>query len=267
MLLRDNTARAKQVISIFWIMLGITILSIAAQAWRYILLDAASPDVSNVDMEMINMSDMFILVVTLAYWTIFILATVFFIMWFRRAYYNLHQLSWHNARYREGWAAGSWFVPVINLWWPYQIMVDIWNGIQNALRQRLGEPQSLAIVGWWWAFYLIQRFAGNMASVLGSKANDIESLLSATRFRVFADLVTIPAIVLAIRVVQRTSYFEKELLIHSEMPSDSIFSDDYVPPQDGIDFTRTKGDVLQNSENKIDEPRKETGNIESKIEN
>ena len=255
MLLRDNTARAKQTISIFWIMLGITIISIAGQAWRYSLLNVASPDIGNIDMEMINTSDMLIVVTTLAYWAIFILAIVFFIMWFRRAYYNLHQLSWHNARYTEGWAAGSWFVPIINLWWPCQIMVDIWRGTQNALRVRLGEPQSLSIIGWWWAFYLLQRFVRNIASVLGSRANDIESLLTATQVKIFSDLVTIPAIILAIRIVQRTNYFERELLIHSETPSDSIFSDDYIPPVENAELAGTGENALQRGETKIDEPR------------
>ena len=251
MLLRDNTARAKQIVSIFWIMLGIIIISIVAQAWRYSLLDGASPDIGNIDMEMINMSDLLIVVITLAYWAILILAIVFFIMWFRRAYYNLHQLSWHNARYTEGWAAGSWFVPVINLWWPYQIMVDIWRGTQNALRERLGEPQSLSIIGWWWAFYLIQRFAGNYASIMGSRANDIESLLTATQVKIFSDLVTIPAILLAIRIVQRTNYFERELMIHSETPSDSIFSDDYVPPVESTELAASNKNIFRTAETKI----------------
>ena len=251
MLLRDNTARAKQIVSIFWIMLGIIIISIVAQSWRYSLLDGASPDIGNIDMEMINMSDLLIVVITLAYWAILILAIVFFIMWFRRAYYNLHQLSWHNARYTEGWAAGSWFVPIINLWWPYQIMVDIWRGTQNALRERLGEPQSLSIIGWWWAFYLIQRFAGNYASIMGSRANDIESLLTATQVKIFSDLVTIPAILLAIRIVQRTNYFERELMIHSETPSDSIFSDDYVPPVESTELAASNKNIFRTAETKI----------------
>ena len=211
-------------------MLGISILSLAAQTWRYILLNNALPDIRNADMEMIRASDMLIIVVMLAFWVIFILAIVFFIMWFRRAYYNLHQLSWHNARYTEGWAAGSWFVPIINLWWPYQIMVDIWKGTQNALRQRLGEPQSTAIIGWWWGLHLILRFAELMTGVFSPPPNDAGSMLTVTQFKIFADLVSIPAIVLVIRLVQRTNYFEKELLIHSQTPSDSIFSDNYIPP-------------------------------------
>lgn len=237
MLLRDNTARAKQIISIFWIMLGITIVSIGTQGWRHILLVDALTNIDDVDMEMINMSDMLIVVITVAYWAIIILAIVFFIMWFRRAYYNVRQLPWHNARYTDGWAAGSWFVPIINLWWPYQIMVDIWRGTQNFLRERLGEPQSTSIIGWWWALYLIWRFTINIAGTVSSEANEIDSLITATRFKIFSDLITIPAILLAMRVVQRTSSFERELLIHSQTPSDSIFSDEYIPP---VETTETK---------------------------
>jgi hypothetical protein len=230
MLIRDNTARAKQVISIFWIMLGITVVNLTSLAWRYFLLTNAQKDPSNADMKSIETSDLLIGVVGLAYLAIFILAIVFFIMWFRRAYYNLHTLPWHNARYTEGWAAGSWFIPVINLWWPYQIMMDIWWGIQNALRDRLGEPQSASIVGWWWALHLITRFSSNIAGVATTNASDVDSLLIATKLEFVSDVISIPAILVVVQMIRQTSNFEKELLIHSQTPADSIFSDNYTPP-------------------------------------
>ena len=44
----------------------------------------------------------------------YIISGITFIMWFRRAYFNLHQkVSWLN--HSEGWAAGCWFVPIVNL--------------------------------------------------------------------------------------------------------------------------------------------------------
>ena len=45
-----------------------------------------------------------------------IASMVAFIMWFRRAYANLHRLD--NVvilNHTEGWAAGAWFVPILNL--------------------------------------------------------------------------------------------------------------------------------------------------------
>ena len=230
MLLKDNTARAKQIISIFWVMLGITIVDMASLAWQYMLIKDAANDLGNADMEAIGVSDTLRQIVVIVNLMIFILAIVFFIMWFRRAYYNLHELPWHNARYTEGWAAGSWFVPVINLWWPYQIMVDIWRGTQNALRDRLGEPQPTTIIGWWWALRLISGIFGNISARVTMNADGIDELITATQLELISDVLTIPAIIVTIVMIQRTSNFEKELLVHAETPTDSIFSDNYTPP-------------------------------------
>ena len=230
--LRDNTARAKQIISIFWIMLGITIVNIGSLAWQHTLLVEIQADPENYNEQTATISDSLQAILSIAYLGIFILAIVFFIKWFRRAYYNLHQLKWHNARYTEGWAAGSWFIPIISLWWPYQIMMDIWRGTQNAVRERLGEPQSSAIVGWWWAFYLINNIYGNFSASFRWDAKEMEDLISATKIDLIGEMISVPAIILAIMVVRRTSNFEKELLVHVETPEDSIFSDSYTPPQE-----------------------------------
>ena len=134
---------------------------------------------------------------------------IFFIMWFRRAYYNLHCLSWHNARHSEGWAAGSWFIPILSLFWPYQIMEDIWRGTQNAIKERFGEPQSAAIVGWWWTLFLINNFFGYITAFAIGGAADVDALLTATKVEFVGDLISIVAIIITIRVIQRTVILKK----------------------------------------------------------
>jgi hypothetical protein len=230
LLLRDNTARAKQAVSIFWIMLGITIINMGVLTWQYFLMSDVQAGRESVDMSMIGASDTLRQIATIVRFIIIILSAIFFIMWFRRAYYNLHTLPWSNARYTEGWAAGSWFVPIIWFWWPYQIMMDIWRGTQNALRERLGEPQPGAIVGWWWALYLISRTYKNFGVVAVGRPGDIDSFITATQVEFFGEIITIPAIVITIVMIRRTNVFEKELLEYSETPDDSIFSDNYTPP-------------------------------------
>lgn len=235
-LLRDNTARAKQIISIFWIMLGLTITNMGALAWRYFLLADVQTNPDNIDMNMINASDTLIIVVNVAHIVIVILTIVFFIMWFRRAYYNLQMLPWNNARHTEGWAAGSWFVPIVWWWWPYQIMMDIWKGTQYALKERLGEPRSAAIVGWWWALHIITSVYNNVSTRIGWNAEqDIDSLLTSTKVDFIGEILAIPAIIITIIMIQRTNIFERELMIQAETPADSIFSEHYTPPQDDTD--------------------------------
>ncbi|TRX16514.1 DUF4328 domain-containing protein [Flavobacterium franklandianum] len=52
---------------------------------------------------------------------VFILSAITFIQWFRLAYFNLH-LRVNRLSYSDGWAAGCWFMPIVNLFRPYQIM-------------------------------------------------------------------------------------------------------------------------------------------------
>ena len=234
-LLRDNTARAKQAISLFWIMLGITIVNMFSLGWQYYLLIDVQANPGSIDMETLQASDTLRTVITAVNFIILVLSMIFFIMWFRRAYYNLHNLPWHNARHSEGWAAGSWFIPILSLFWPYQIMEDIWKGTQNAIKERFGEPQSTAIIAWWWAFYLVNNFFGYISAFATKGAADVEELLTATKVEFIGEIISIAAIIITIKVIQRTSSFEKELLEISETPSDSIFSEDYAPPSENME--------------------------------
>jgi len=234
-LLRDNTARAKQAISLFWIMLGITIVNMFSLGWQYYLLIDVQANPGSIDMETLQASDTLRTVITAVNFIMLLLSMIFFIMWFRRAYYNLHNLPWHNARHSEGWAAGSWFVPILSLFWPYQIMEDIWKGTQNAIKERFGEPQSTAIIAWWWAFYLVNNFFGYISAFATKGAADVEELLTATKVEFIGEIISIAAIIITIKVIQRTSSFEKELLEISETPSDSIFSEDYAPPSENME--------------------------------
>jgi len=213
-------------------LLGVNIIDLGSLAWQFFLVTQAQNDLANVDIETINLSDTLRQIIVIVNSIVAVLTMVFFILWFRRAYYNLHELPWHNARYTEGWAAGSWFIPIISLYWPYQIMVDIWKGTQNAIRERVGEPQSIALVGWWWALFLINNFFAYAVVFAKGDGTDIDGLLLATKIEFIGNLITIAAIIVTIRMVQRTSNFERELLEHSQTPTDSIFSDNYTPPEE-----------------------------------
>ena len=79
----------------------------------------------------------------------FLVAMVMFVVWFYRARVNAEGHGWPQRR-SPGWAIAAWFVPVVNLWFPFQIMADIW-------RAGLPGPQraNRAILpGIWWACLL-----------------------------------------------------------------------------------------------------------------
>jgi hypothetical protein len=78
-----------------------------------------------------------------------IAALVMFVVWFFRARINAEGHGWRQ-RWSPGWAIGGWLVPVVNLWFPFQIMVDIWQ----AGRPDEARANRPILPGLWWTCYV-----------------------------------------------------------------------------------------------------------------
>ena len=138
---------------------------------------------------------------------------VFLIMWLRRAYYNLHQLPGIRPEFSEGWAAGAWFVPFLNLIRPYTIMREVWQDTQRAAWGRLVAPST--ILGWWWAAFISKIIISRFTAKMGSSGNDItQDDLLAFMLDAGAQLV---AAGLTWYVIGRVAGFEEELAVRQQV--------------------------------------------------
>jgi hypothetical protein len=141
----------------------------------------------------------------------FILMAVFFIMWMRRAYHNLHKAGSRNLRHSEGWASGAWFVPILNFAWPLQIMRDIWEETQNVFRpqnQQRYEYEEDNITRWWWAMFLASGFVTQIASFMMRTGN----IHGGYMFAALGTLGYVFAGILAVTMVKRISRMESDML-------------------------------------------------------
>jgi len=103
--------------------------------------------------EIIRMSDV---IVGVLYKLLLLGSIITFIMWFRRAYYNLH-LRVPNLKYKEGWAAGGWFIPIVCLDMPFQIMKELYTVTKGLLQHRKGFSASwlsTRLLTYWWTLWL-----------------------------------------------------------------------------------------------------------------
>ena len=96
------------------------------------------------------------LVTQLASLTLFVFAltVLAFLVWIHRAYRNADSLSANELDYSPGWAVGSYFVPILNLWRPYRIMSEIWQesaGDQSPSQRAKG----VWLLRSWWALWII----------------------------------------------------------------------------------------------------------------
>jgi hypothetical protein len=76
--------------------------------------------------------------------------SILFVVWFYRARINAERHGYPQRRAR-GWAFWGWIIPIINLWFPFQIMGDIWRaGLPAEQRRKTAWLPAL-----WWTCWLL----------------------------------------------------------------------------------------------------------------
>ncbi len=92
---------------------------------------------------------------------------VVFCTWMYRSYANLRELGVRGLRYSPAWAAGAFFVPILNLWRPCQIAQEMWRASSPQLDEEDGprwqRTSGSGIVGGWWTFWLLSNFVNQVA--------------------------------------------------------------------------------------------------------
>lgn len=87
-------------------------------------------------------------------------AAVVFVVWLWRARANAELVAGPDSqRLGRGWGIGSWICPVVNFWFPYQYVVDVWRA-SAPNRDDGGE----GIVLGWWVCYLAANISGRVAA-------------------------------------------------------------------------------------------------------
>jgi hypothetical protein len=80
-------------------------------------------------------------------------ATAVFLAWLWRARVNAELLCRAEHRLSRGWTVGAWFVPVVNLWFPKQVVDDIWRTSRPGVPRDTHRVDDLArspLVHAWW---------------------------------------------------------------------------------------------------------------------
>ena len=87
----------------------------------------------------------------------YVAAAVVFIVWLWWARLNAEEISPAYHRRSRGWIIGSWICPVVNLWFPFMIVDDVYRASRPTNSPDLMDLRSVPespVVGTWWGLWL-----------------------------------------------------------------------------------------------------------------
>ena len=90
-------------------------------------------------------------------------ASVWLIAWMYRTHRNLEPLGHRKLDSKHIWAIVCWFVPVLNLFCPFQVMREIWVRSYPEGLKPLDSAPPVHSIFWWW----LLRVAAVAATYLG----------------------------------------------------------------------------------------------------
>lgn len=108
-------------------------------------------------------------------------------------------------QHRSGWAIGGWFVPILNLWRPLQMVNDVRRGAIGH-----DHADGARLTGWWWGLVLatglLSRLAGAFLPDGGESRRDTFAALQDVSVTLLAATVaSAVCCVLAIAVVRNVT--------------------------------------------------------------
>lgn len=144
---------------------------------------------------------------------LYLLSGIFFLIWFRRAFENLHLLG-IRFQYSINSAVWSFFVPILCLYRPYQIMKEIWFGTQAQIKKLVPQYNvnfSTKLISIWWVSFIITNYLGYFALKSMLRDDTIGQLIDSAKAYIISDIFDIPAAILAILVIKIVSNVETQL--------------------------------------------------------
>lgn len=161
---------------------------------------------------------------------------IFFISWFRRAYFNLHQKLKH-LNHSEGWAAGAWFVPFLNLYRPYQIAKEIFEESIFYLRTKgiqISDNKNGLLISWW-ILHLITNFLGRILWKMPEET--LEQIEEYTQFALVSGALNF--VFFGFSLYLLNTYVEREKLMMEAERNESPTSEnlDPLPPNPELSLT------------------------------
>lgn len=105
-----------------------------------------------------------------------LLTAILFLVWVNRANKNARALGAQGMQFTPGWCVGWFFVPIMNLFKPFQAIREIFQASDPAAGPTNWHLKgSSGVVGLWWGLWLIGNVLGQIEFRLAWREEDLEA--------------------------------------------------------------------------------------------
>ena len=144
----------------------------------------------------------------------FLFMLVVFFMWIHRVHRNLPALGARDLRFTPGWAIGWFFVPIMNLIRPYEVVREIYKASDPNADISDGcswkNAYTSPVIGMWWILWLISSFVGYALLRISSGAETLIEFEIMCLVMLGSDMLSIVVFILLIIVVRSIDTRQKE---------------------------------------------------------
>ena len=138
-----------------------------------------------------------------------LVGAVVFLSWFHAAHKNLGTSGLERLTYTPGSAVWGFFIPILSLFRPYQVMAEVSKGSSYlAGDSGPGSWRSAPegpLVGVWWGLYLAAQITGTISARLATSESGIGTYVTAGWTALASDLLDVPAAIAAVLLVRTIS--------------------------------------------------------------
>lgn len=194
-----QSGAAKYVTIAFWLSVAVTVVSLVSNYLQYNLIQNA--EINGLDLADAESNDKrqhFIAVCQVA---VFLACAVTFIIWFYQTYRQLHDMGSNGVTFRRGWAIGVWFVPILNVVRPHQIMKEIWEEHHFIVSGDASFSNNL--ISLWWGAFIVLGVLQRISNSLYKNVESVAAFRGVTVFDMAMDSVMIVGAICVIRIVRR----------------------------------------------------------------
>ena len=139
-----------------------------------------------------------------------VVTAITFLKWVYRAYKNVQGFGAEGLRFSPGWAIGYYFIPILSLIRPVQVMSEIWRASYDP-RNWPRNPGSW-LIATWWTLFLLYSGVTQVSLQIGIQASTNDQWTLAAVFAILGDFFSVPLSIIVLRLVTEIYKRQKELV-------------------------------------------------------